>query len=64
MLLCFGPGCGCTAALFLSGAVECPLSTGAVLSGSADRTRCGARRTLGCMSDPPVQPDYHARSGN
>lgn len=32
---CFGLGCGCTASLFLSGAVECPLSTSAVLYGSA-----------------------------
>lgn len=62
---CFGLGCGCTAALFLSGAVECPLSTAAVLYGSAWPYTVIVRvARSGCMSDPPVQPDYHAHSGN
>jgi len=58
---CFGPGCCCTAALFLSGAVECPLSTDAVLYDLRGLYKVMVRvARSGCLSDPPVQPDYRA----
>lgn len=51
--------------LFLSGAVECPLSTAAVLYDSASPYKVVVRvARSGCVSDTPVQPDYHAHSGN